>query len=34
MAPQRTYDDDEVREIFALAARRELAEPGPPPRRG
>jgi hypothetical protein len=27
MAPERTYDDDEVREIFADAARRELAEP-------
>ncbi|HEX8432415.1 MAG TPA: hypothetical protein VF625_14085 [Longimicrobium sp.] len=27
MARQRTYDDDEVREIFATAARRELAEP-------
>lgn len=29
MAPQRTYDDDEVREIFAAAARRELANPQP-----
>jgi hypothetical protein len=29
MSPQRTYDDDEVREIFAVAARRELASPQP-----
>jgi hypothetical protein len=29
MSPQRTYDDDEVREIFAVAARRELANPQP-----
>jgi hypothetical protein len=27
MEPQRTYDDDEVREIFAAAARRKLADP-------
>lgn len=26
---QRTYDDEETREIFAIAARRELAEPRP-----
>ncbi|HEX8394751.1 MAG TPA: hypothetical protein VF665_20570 [Longimicrobium sp.] len=31
MAGQRTYDDDEVRAIFAEAARRELAEPRPAP---
>ncbi|MBB4634247.1 hypothetical protein [Longimicrobium terrae] len=29
MAGQRTYNDDEVREIFASAAQRELAEPRP-----
>lgn len=29
MAGQRTYDDNEVREIFAAAARRELAQPQP-----
>jgi hypothetical protein len=34
MAGQRTYDDDEVREIFASAARRELAEPRPGPSQG
>lgn len=28
MEPQRTYDDDEVREIFAAAAQRKLADPG------
>ena len=27
MAPERTYDDDEVREIFSAAASRELADP-------
>jgi len=27
MEPQRTYDDDEVREIFAAAAQRKLAHP-------
>jgi hypothetical protein len=26
---QRTYDDEEIREIFAVAARRELAKPRP-----
>ena len=31
MAPERTYDDDEVREIFSVAARKELAEPRPAP---
>jgi hypothetical protein len=29
MAGQRTYDDDDVRKIFALAARQDLAEPRP-----
>lgn len=29
MEPERKYDDDEVREIFAAAASRELAEPQP-----
>lgn len=34
MAGQRTYDDNEVREIFASAARRELADPRPGPSQG
>lgn len=34
MTRQRTYDDDEVREIFAAAARRQLAEPRPEGARG
>lgn len=29
MARERTYDDEEIREIFAVAARKGLAEPRP-----